>query len=113
MESVKHLHPLIGSCLDTGHLIRAAQLGKNLDPAEQVRIMGARNFGMHLKDHDNERKTDVVFGKGVLDVPAVLKALRNVNFKGYIAIEYEANPDNPSPDMKACVEVFKESVNNL
>lgn len=113
MDAVKHLHPLIGSCLDTGHLIRAAQLGKNLDPAEQVRIMGARNFGMHLKDHDNEKKTDVVFGRGALDVTAVLKALREVTFKGYISIEYEANEQNPSPDMKDCVAVFKESVKKL
>ena len=61
--------------------------------------MGGRNFGMHLKDHDNKRKTDVVFGDptGVLDVPAVLKALQEVKFKGYISIEYEANPNDPSP----------------
>src|SRR5215212_896188 len=44
---------LIGSCLDTGHLIRSEQLGYKLDPAEEVRKMGARNFGIHLKDHDN------------------------------------------------------------
>lgn len=113
MEAVKDHNPLIGSCLDTGHLIRAAQLGKNLDPLQQVRVMGARNFGLHLKDHDNSKRTDVIFGKGPLDVPGVLKALKEVNFKGYISIEYEAHPENPSPDMKACVEVFKESVRKL
>src|SRR5436305_3515997 len=53
MKAVKDHHPLIGACLDTGHLIRAEQLGEKLDPAQQVRVMGARNFGMHLKDHDN------------------------------------------------------------
>jgi len=110
MAAVKNHHPLIGSCLDTGHLIRAAQLGQKLDPADQVRVMGARNFGMHLKDHDNDKKTDVVYGKGALDVPAVLKALKEVKFKGYISIEYEAHPDNPSPDMKACLEVLKDAV---
>jgi sugar phosphate isomerase/epimerase len=109
MGAVKDHHPLIGSCLDTGHLIRAAQLGKKLDPAEQVRIMGARNFGMHLKDHDNQRKEDVIFGKGVLDVAAVLKALRDVKFKGMISIEYEAHADNPSPDVKACLEVVAQA----
>jgi sugar phosphate isomerase/epimerase len=113
LQAVKDHHPLIGSCLDTGHLIRAAQLGKKLDPAEEVRVMGARNFGMHLKDHDNERKTDVVIGKGALDVPAVLRALREVKFKGMISIEYEANPADPSPDVKECVAVFKESVRKL
>jgi len=55
-------------------LIRAEQLGAKLDPVQQIKEMGARNFGIHLKDHDNQRRTDVPFGKGVLDVPAVLAA---------------------------------------
>ena len=113
MKAVKDHHELIGSCLDTGHLIRAAQLGKKLDPADQVRVMGKRNFGMHLKDHDNKKHRDVVYGKGVLDVPAVLKALKEVKFKGWISIEYEANPENPSPDMKACLKVLQKAVKDL
>jgi sugar phosphate isomerase/epimerase len=113
MNAVKNHNPLIGSCLDTGHLIRAAELGKKLDPAEQIRVMGPRNFGIHLKDNDNSRDENVVFGKGVLDVPAVLKALKDVKFKGWISIEYEAHEDNPSPDMRACIDVFKEAVRHL
>jgi sugar phosphate isomerase/epimerase len=113
MAAVKDHHPLIGSCLDTGHLIRAAQLGKKLDPAEQVRIMGARNFAIHLKDHDNAHHTDVIFGKGALDVPAVLKALQDVKFKGTINIEYEAHPEDPMDDVKGCLAVDKEAVKNL
>ena len=57
--------------------------------------------------------SNVVFGKGVLDVPAVLKALRDVKFKGYISIEYEAHADDPSPDMKACLEVVQKAVKDL
>jgi inosose dehydratase len=113
LNAVKDHSPLIGTCLDTGHLIRAAQLGKKLDPAEQIRIMGARNFGLHLKDHDNNTKTDVVFGKGALDVPAVLKALKDVKFKGYMSLEYEAHPEDPSPDMRACLDILKQDIKNL
>jgi len=113
MAAVKDHNPLIGSCLDTGHLIRAAQLGQKLDPAEQIRVMGPRNFGLHLKDHDNQKQEDVVYGQGVLNVPAVLKALKDVKFTGYISIEYEAHPENPSPDMKACLDVLKVAVKNL
>jgi sugar phosphate isomerase/epimerase len=113
LKAVKDHNPMIGACLDTGHLIRAAQLGKKLDPAEEVRTMGARNFGMHLKDHDNAKKVDVIFGKGVLDVTAVLKALREVKFKGTISIEYEASENEPTEDVKACVAAFKESVKKL
>ncbi len=113
LKAVKDHNPLIGSCLDTGHLIRAAQLNKKLDPAEEIRIIGARNFGIHLKDHDNQRQEDVIFGKGVLDVPAVLKALRNVKFAGMLSIEYEAHAKNPVEDVRACVQVVKESVKKI
>jgi inosose dehydratase len=113
MKAVKDHHKLIGTCLDTGHLIRSAQLGVNLDPATEIRTMGARNFGLHLKDHDNKKKTDVVYGKGVLNVDEVLKALREVKFAGYIAIEYEANEDEPSPDVKACVAILKDAAKRL
>jgi sugar phosphate isomerase/epimerase len=65
---------------------------------------------MHLKDHDNDKKTDVPFGKGALDVPAVLKALREVKFKHMISIEYEANPSDPMADVKECVQLFKDAV---
>lgn len=109
LKAVKDHHPLIGTCLDTGHLIRAAQLGKKLDPAQEIRTMGARNFGIHLKDHDNAKKHDVIYGKGVLDVPAVVKALRDVQFKGYISIEYEANPDDPTADVRECVAILKDA----
>lgn len=115
LEAVKNHNPLIGTCLDTGHLIRTQQVGEKLDPVEQIKIMGARNFGLHLKDHDNKRKTDVVFGSpyGVLDVPGVLKALREVKFKGYIAIEYEANPSDPSADVQKCVAYVQDAVKKL
>ena len=117
LAAVKDHHPLIGTCLDTGHLIRMGQKPFNepLDPAEQIRKMGARNFGLHLKDHDNARKTDVPYGDktGSLDVPGVLLALREVKFGGYVSLEYEANENDPSPDMKKCVAYLKEAVAKL
>ena len=115
MKAVRDHHRLIGTCLDTGHLIRCAQdpFNQRLDPAQQIRAMGNRNFGLHLKDHDNKRRTDVVFGRGVLDVPGVLRALREVKFQGYISIEYEANPNNPTADIRACLDVFREAVRKI
>jgi sugar phosphate isomerase/epimerase len=115
LKAVKDHHELIGTCLDTGHLIRSAQLGVDLDPVKQIREMGKRNYGLHLKDHDNKRKTDVPYGDpaGVLDVPGVLKALQEVKFGGYISIEYEANPDDPSADVKKCVAYLKDAIKKL
>ncbi len=110
IAAVKDHHELIGTCLDTGHLIRMAQLGEKIDPAQQVKVMGKRNFGLHLKDHNNAKKEDVIYGKdgGVLDVTSVLKALNEVDFKGYISIEYEAKPQEPTADVKELVTIIKE-----
>ena len=113
LPAVKDHNALIGTCLDTGHLIRAAQLGKKLDPAEEVRKMGARNFGIHLKDWDNETKPEVIAGQGNLDVPGLLKALREVKFQGLISIEYEAKEEEPTDDVRVEVQVFKDAVKKL
>ena len=115
LKAVKDHNPRIGTCLDTGHLIRTVQVSDKLDPVQQVKAMGARNFGLHLKDHDNKKKVDVPYGDpaGVLDVVGVLKALQEVKFAGYISLEYEANPNDPSPDVKKCVEYLKEKVKTL
>lgn len=115
LKAVKDHHPLIGTCLDTGHLIRSVQLGEKLDPVQQIQVMGARNFGLHLKDHDNKRRTDVPYGdpSGVLDVAGVLKALQGVKFGGYISIEYEAHADGPSPDVSKCIRYFQKTVKEL
>ena len=114
-KAVGSHHRLIGTCLDTGHLIRCNQPPHNirLDPAQQVRHMGARNFGLHLKDHDNAKRTDVVYGRGVLNVLEVLRALREVRFGGYISIEYEASENEPTADVRACIDAFKEAVRKL
>ena len=46
------------------------------------------------------------------DVVGLFKALRQVRFPsdGALSLEYEANPDNPIQDMKACLEVAKEAI---
>jgi inosose dehydratase len=115
--AIRNRHRLIGTCIDTGHIIRCAQPPHNLDlnPSAEIRAMGARNFGLHLKDHNNQTRRDVVYGRdgGVLNVPDILRTLRAVNFTGYIAIEYEANPDNPAPDVRACLDVFREAVRTI
>ncbi|MGV2432761.1 MAG UNVERIFIED_CONTAM: sugar phosphate isomerase/epimerase [Rickettsiaceae bacterium] len=109
LAAVKDHHKLIGACLDTGHLIRSAQMGKTLDPAAQVKLMGERNFGLHLKDHDNKAKHDVIIGKGALDVPKLLAALAEVKFTGMISIEYEHNSKEPTKDVESCVKVFSDA----
>jgi sugar phosphate isomerase/epimerase len=100
LPAVKDHSPLIGTCIDVGHILRCWLVGKKLDPVEQIRMMGARNFGLHLKDFDPKKEEEVIVGRGALDVPGVLKALKDVNFKGYVNLEYELDPKDPVPGME-------------
>lgn len=76
----------IGVCLDVGHERRAG-----LDPVEFIRRHGDRVVEIHLKNI----KIDPVknFAKegprGELDIPGILKALKDVGFGGYCLVEYE------------------------
>lgn len=112
MKAVKDHNKLIGSCLDVGHIIRVAQVADKLDPIEQVKIMGDRNFALHLKDFDNKRKTEVILGDptGNLNLLALFKTLRDINFKGTANIEYEASSSNPSPDVKKGLAFINETI---
>jgi inosose dehydratase len=99
LPAVKDHNPLIGTCIDTGHILRCILMDVRLDPVQQIRMMGARNFGLHLKDFDEKKKEEVIVGKGMLDVSGIVKALRDVKFTGCVSLEYELNSKNPAPDM--------------
>jgi inosose dehydratase len=108
-KAVKGRHKWIGACVDTGHFLRSGE-----DPVKAVRELGPRVFGAHIKDDVElgRGSKNVVIGKGKLDVVGLFKALREIKFPadGSLALEYEANPQNPIDDMKACLAVAKEAI---
>jgi sugar phosphate isomerase/epimerase len=100
----------IGACVDCGHYLRSGE-----DPVKCVLTLGERVYGVHIKDEketNTPKSANVVIGKGHLDVVGLFKALRQVKFPadGSLALEYEANPQNPIDDMKACLEVAKDAI---
>ena len=48
LKAVKNHNTIIGSCLDTGHLIRAAQLGKTTGPGRGDPQDGARGISASI-----------------------------------------------------------------
>lgn len=100
----------IGACVDCGHFLRSGE-----DPVKCVLELGDRVYGCHIKDEKEtgtKASSNVVIGKGHLDVVGLFKALKQVKFPadGALSLEYEANPANPIDDMKACLEVAKEAI---
>lgn len=99
-DKIKTLDPRIGLCIDIGHVQR---LG--LDPVESLKAYADRLYDMHLKDVDivgSEGKS-VEFGRGIIDIPAVLKALKEINFAGVMAIEYEKDAKDVISGLSECV----------
>ncbi|MFN3690461.1 MAG: sugar phosphate isomerase/epimerase family protein [Fimbriimonadales bacterium] len=97
----------IGACIDTAHFLRSGE-----DPVEAVRRLGQRVHAVHLKDvKDRTRYT--LLGAGDLDLVGFLRALRRVGFKGCLALEYEETPDDPLPDLRACLETVRTALKRV
>ena len=88
--------PRIGLCIDVGHTLRA---GVNV--ADAIRKHAARLYDMHLKDVDRaEPKAKLTeVGRGVMDIPGILRALRAIKYQHHVALEYEKDADDPVPGM--------------
>jgi inosose dehydratase len=100
---------LIGLCFDTGHYA----LGGG-DPVEGIRRYAGRIWHVHFKDFDPSvlaRADDEGWGyqqligqgafselgKGAVDFPAVLSALREIGYTGWIVVEQDVLPGMGSP----------------
>ena len=102
----------LGSCADVGHWKRCG-----LDHLECLRKLDGRIISLHFKDIAPEEAEggshDVIWGTGVLDVPAMLGILKDQGFRGYFAIEYEYNWDNSVPDIRECIDYFNGIVKSI
>ncbi|MCS7272961.1 MAG: sugar phosphate isomerase/epimerase [Fimbriimonadales bacterium] len=106
-EAMRGQPEWIGACIDSGHFLRSGE-----DPIEAVRRFGKRVYAVHLKDVKN-RTQFTILGKGDLDVVGFLRALKEVEFQGCLALEYEENPDDPLPDIRACLEAVRAALKRL
>ena len=86
----------IGFCFDVGH---QARFGGG-DPAKFICEHADRIYDVHLKNIkiDPVQNLAKEGPRGELDIPAILKALRDVGFDGVLHIEYEKDHgDNLAP----------------
>lgn len=94
----------MGLCLDIGHAVRA---GENLEKA--VSSYADRLFDLHIKDV-TAAKADgkaIEVGRGVIDFPAFVKALRAIQYKGKCSIEFEKDMKDALPGMAESAGYFK------
>lgn len=103
-EKIKNMDKRMGLCVDTGHTQRL-----NRDPEQDVRDCFDRVFDIHIKDvilAKPEGGTCII-GRGVIDFVAFLKMIVELNYTGTLALEYEADSENPLPGMMESLGYIK------
>jgi sugar phosphate isomerase/epimerase len=82
----------MGLCVDIGHTIRTGT-----DPVEAVLKHSDRVYDLHVKDLKDTKDKDsqVEVGRGVLDIPALMRALLKIQYTGQVGLEYEINENDP------------------
>jgi inosose dehydratase len=103
-EHVKGLDDRIGLCLDIGHAARAGA-----DPAKVVRDYGSRIFDLHIKDLAviSREAKPIELGRGVLDIPGLVRALIKIRYAGYCSIEHEMDMNDPLPGVAESAGYFR------
>jgi len=91
-EKIRDLDPRIGLCNDIGHTTRSG-----LDAAESILQFPDRLHDVHFKDVSaaDPKGGCVEMGRGVIDVPKVIRALVKIGYAGFASFEYEKDADDP------------------
>lgn len=106
-EKTKDLDPRMGMCLDIGHDTRNGK-----DPVADLKKYHSRVFDIHLKDVTGTTKLgySVEVGRGIIDFPAFVKMMREVNYTGVISLEHERNMDNPFMGIAESIGYFRAMI---
>lgn len=106
-EHTKDLDSRIGMCLDIGHDTRNGK-----DPVADLKKYHTRVFDIHLKDVTGATKLgySVEVGRGIIDFPAFVNMLREVNYTGVVSLEHERNMDNPFMGIAESIGYFRAMV---
>jgi sugar phosphate isomerase/epimerase len=107
---VKDRHSLMGICMDVGHTVRNGE-----NPVSVIEQCGSRLYDFHMKDVTKAADSggSVEVGKGVIDIPGVLRALLNLKFKYHVALEYEANANDPMPGIKDSIQYIRRVLKEI
>lgn len=103
-EHVKGLDERIGLCLDIGHAARAGA-----DIVKVVNDYKSRIFDLHIKDLAviSKEAKPIELGRGVLDIPGLLKALVKNRYSGVCSIEHEMDMNDPLPGIAESAGFFR------
>jgi sugar phosphate isomerase/epimerase len=93
---IKDMDKRMGLCIDIGHTKRI-----NRDPEQDLKDFADRVHDIHIKDvtGSSAKGKTCIIGRGVIDFPSFMNTVVRSGYKGTLALEYEAEADDPLPGM--------------
>ncbi|MDP2885306.1 MAG: TIM barrel protein [Ignavibacteria bacterium] len=97
---IKNMDKRMGLCIDVGHTQR---LG--LDPASEVERFFDRLLDVHIKDVSSAdaKGSTVEIGRGVIDIPKLLRTLARLKYTGTLHFEHEKDQKDSLPGVAESV----------
>jgi sugar phosphate isomerase/epimerase len=80
-----------------------------VDPVVETEQCADRLHDVHIKDVSaaNKEGHGVEIGRGVIDIPKLLKILVKIKYTGIVAFEYEKDEDDPMAGLAESVGYVK------
>ncbi len=99
-----------GLCMDIGHTFRI-----NEDPDVIMTKYKNRILDMHVKDVTSRGKegSTLEMGRGEIDIPKLMKAVKKCGYKGILSFEYEKDGDAPIPGLAESVGYMRGVIKSL
>lgn len=94
----------INFCPDTGHLVAGGS-----DPIEMIRRYASRLTHVHLKDFDPATSGFMPLGKGSVDFPGIIRAIREAGYDSWLMVELDDYDGHP----KEAAEISKKYLDTL
>lgn len=101
---IKNLDSRLGMCFDMGHNMRDQH-----DPIKDLIRYKDRIFDLHLKNVTmaDAKGTTCELGRGVIDIPAFVKALKKIKYTGVCSLEFEKDMKDPLAGIAESAGYFK------
>jgi len=109
-EQIKDLDERIGFCHDVGHTVRYGE-----DAIAETEKCADRMLDFHIKDVTEATKSGhaTPCGRGIIDIPLLLRTLIKIGYSGFLAFEYEEHANDPLPGLAESVGYVRGVLDTL
>jgi inosose dehydratase len=104
IEMIDKMDKRVGLCLDIGHQFRDGK-----DPVAAILKYQERLHDVHIKNVTAPTKQGkgIEMPRGLIDMPAVVRALCKINYAGACSLEYEKDMDKPLLGIAESIGYFR------